>query len=317
MTVFSGVGILFNQMYDLERIGALADAKKIQWIAPIMAPDQSSVQLNRSEWATWRQRMPNVLFMPWIVCGDDPEEDAENASWVVSNYPSNGVVMNCEKSYESTGKWRGRILTERMMADPKLTALPKLLSYPSTPAERYAMDYRTFERAGFIFAPQAYWNEYQGATPKVLYDSTYLPKQLHVGWDYRILIKSQKYWGRVVAWDGSAQCIIKNLASAKLYRVPVVRNQDGEFFYMTIATARRMYDYKTGLIVEGKVLGFQALDKIYPTVGVYGDGNPVVKPSPADVKLKLDAITNLAGASLYLGDTSDSSHVEAIWESVQ
>jgi hypothetical protein len=93
--------------------------------------------------------------------------------------------------------------------------------------------------------------------------------------------------------------------------------QDDLYRYMIISTGRKMFDYKTGLIVEGKVLGFQALDRIYPTVGVYGDGNPVVKPSPTEVKLKLDEIPVLVGASLYLGDTSDSSHVEAIWESLQ
>jgi len=314
--VFKGVGVFFNQMVDLERIGALADAGKIQWITPIMAPDQSSVQTNRQEWAAWRKRMPNVLFMPWIVGGDDPEEDAANASWVVSNYPSDGVVMNCEKSYESTGKWRGRILTERMMSDPKLTTQPKLLSSPSTPAERFDMDYRTFERAGFLFGPQAYWNEYPAATPKALYDSMYLPKQLHVDRDYRIQIGSQKYWGRILEWDGGNYCILKNLASAKLFRVSVVRKQNGDYIYMEAAIRRRMFDYKTGKIESGKILGFQAKDKIYPTVGVYGSGDPVIKPTPFEVKLKLDIIPNLTGASLYLGDTSDSAHVEAIWNSI-
>jgi len=65
------------------------------------------------------------------------------------------------------------------------------------------------------------------------------------------------------------------------------------------------------------VLGFQDKDKVFPTVGVYGDDVTIVKPSPAIVEAKLNAISNLKGASLYLGETSTSAHIEAIWKAIQ
>ena len=312
-----GVGVFFNQMIDLSRFEQLQS--KIDWIAPLMAPDQSSVQLNRKEWKTWRDKLPSVLFVPWIACEhyDDPNDAADVARWIVDNYPSDGIVYNCEKLYESSGKWRGSVLVKRVMLDTKLNRLPRILSMPSTPAERYDMDYRVFQRADFWFAPQAYWHDTTirgDARPKPLHDSIFLPKQIHLGRDYRIQVfdNATKRWCRVVAWDGSEECIIRDMMSSRLYRFPVKVLQEGDYKYMVALSDRKFYDYKTGKIECGRLLGFQTRDKIVPTVGAY-DSCPT---TPQEIFIELDKISTLVGASLYLGDTSTSAHVEAVWQAI-
>lgn len=314
----NGVGVFFNQMIDRTRFETLAQNKKIDWITPLMAPDQSAVQVNRQEWKAWRTHVP-ALYLPWIACDhySDPNEAVEIAKWIVANYDSNGIVYNCEKAYESDGKWRGRVLVEGIMADPVLSRLHKVLSYPSTPAERYDMDYRVFERAGFWFAPQAYWNDKTivgDATPQTLYKSTYLPGQVHVGRDYRIWVYDvpQKHWCRVVSWDGGDHCIIQDRASARLYRLPVIVKSEGTYKYMVNKPSREFLDYKTGKIKKGKILGFQVREKIVPTVGAY-DTCPT---TPAEIVVELRKIDILKGASLYLGDTSTSAHVEAVGDGI-
>lgn len=308
-----GVGVFFNQCVDLERIAALAAEGKINWISPIMAPDQSSVQLNRNVWSQWRARMPNVKFIPWIV-GDDPVQDFERAQWVVNEFTSDGILLNLEQPYEGGGYWKGSVLCNSLMKDPKLGPMPKILSYPSTPAERYAMDWRAFQKAGMWFAPQAYWNEFPGSTPRALYLSTYLPQQVHVGWNYRMQIYGvrDKHWGKIVAWDGMYYATIKDLVTTKLYRVAVDPRSEGDYRYMLVAFGRNLYDYKTAQTVTGRLLGFQEKTKIVPTVGVYD----IRKPPPEEVRSMLDDIAGLTGASLYLGDTSESAHVRAVWEAV-
>lgn len=321
-----GNGIFFNQMYDLDRFADLikptseAPNGYIDWIAPIMAPDQSSVQHNRKEWSEWRARLrPRVKFLPWLVC-DDPEQDADAADWIADNYEFEGMLFNCEKSYESTGKWKASVLVPRLMANPKIGPKPKILSYPSTPADMYNMDYRTFERGGFTFAPQAYWLDpilvnTTIATPQNLYRATYLPNQVHVGRDYRIQIAGiqEKHWSRVVSWNGGTEAIVKDLRSTKLYRMLVVPQQAGDYKYFTAPTGRALYDYKTGKVVVGKMLGFQASDKIFPTVGYY----PACQPTAQQITDELNKIKYLKGASLYLGETSGSEHVKAIWSAIQ
>jgi len=319
MMNFSGVGVWFNMLEDLERIKSVSS--KISWITPIMAPDQSSVQHNRRKYQDWRSGMPGVKFCPWIVC-DDPVEDYLRAQYVTDNYPSDGIVMNAEQAYEGAGKWKARVLCDLLINDPKLGPMPKLLSHPSSPAERYNMDWRAFKNAGFKFAPQAYWNEFPDSTPKYLYDSATRPSQIHVGWDYQIQpiinnVKQTNRWGRVLAWDGGTNCVIKDLMANRLFRIAVIPMQEGDFHYMVIKSGRRMFDYKTNSMDSGMVLGFQDKDKVFPTVGIYGDDVTIVKPSPAIVEAKLNAIPNLKGASLYLGETSTSQHIEATWKAIQ
>jgi hypothetical protein len=310
---FAGCGIFFNQMYDLSRFQDISG--HIDMVIPIMAPDQSAVQHNRSHYKEWREALPNAAFCPWIVC-DDPVEDYERAKYVVENYESDGIVMNCEKPYESGGKWKGRVLCDLMMNDPKLGALPKLFSFPSTPAERYDMDYRAFQRAGFRFAPQAYFNEIPDATPKALFDSTVRPLQVHVGRDYRIKIGKTTtiHWSRCVSWnEGSTEAIIKDINANRLYRLPVLPMEEGNYKYMHVDGRRRFYDYKTGKIDCGMLLGFQDKDKVFPTVASY-DNYTVL---PLEMRTKLEAIPALKGSSLYLGETSTSDHVKAVWEAIQ
>lgn len=313
-----GNGIFFNMLEDLERFIGIAD--KIEWIAPIMAPDQSSVQHNRKEWAEWRRRLPNVKFLPWLVC-DDPEEDADNADWIAANYEIDGMLFNAEKAYEGAGKWKASVLVPRLMENPKIGPKPKILSHPSTPAEIYNMDFRTFERAGFVFAPQAYWLDPilsgppEAYTPKALYDSVYLPKQLHVGWDYRIQISGiqEKHWARVVSWDGGTNAVVRDIRAPKLYRLTVIPKWEGDYPYFVVEPKRALMDYKTGKVVLGKILGFQASNKIYPTVGYY----PKCEPTPLQITAELQKIRYLKGASLYLGETSGSEHVKAVWTAIQ
>ena len=297
----NGTGVFFNQIEDLDRIKSLP----IDWVTPIMAPDQSSVQGNRQKWATWRAAMPNVKFYPWIVC-DDPEIDAERTEWVVRNYPSDGIVLNCEKAYESGGKWKAKTLMDRLAVT--LPSLPKMLSYPSSPAEIFDMDYRAFDRAGCWFAPQAYWNEFDGATPHVLWRSAYLPNQLHVGRDYRLQVfgVAQKPWGRIVSWNGGTEAVIRNMASTKLFRLRVVPQDDNGYKYMTVDPLRKFYDYKTGNENLGKILGFCAPNRIVPTVGIYEVAGRTL-PTPAEVKNELGKVPNLTGASVYLGEYGWSS----------
>lgn len=318
-----GVGIFFNQMVDLSRIEQLAKDGSMSWITPLMAPDQSSVQLNRKEWAVWRAKLApfGIKMLAWLACDNiehgSPVYVSETASWLAANYKLDGFVFNCEKAYESTGKWRGYALVQEIMRDPAIAGKPKILSYPSTPAERYDMDYRAFERAGFWFAPQAYWNDptiLGDATPKTLFNSTYLPGQVHVDRDYRIQIfnVTEKHWGRVVSWSGGPECIVKDLATAKLHRLRVKPMSAGDYKYMVNVPGRKLYDYKTGQIETGRLLGFQVREKIIPTVGAY-DSCPT---TPAEITFQLDKIANLQGASLYLGDTSTSEHVKAVTKAV-
>jgi hypothetical protein len=315
-----GTGVFFNQLIDLSRFETLATEGKIDWIAPLMAPDQDSVQLNRKEWSAWRAKLSphGVKMLPWLACDNinhgDPVQNAETANWLVANYKSDGLVFNCEKAYEDVGKWRGYALVQEVMSDVTLAGKPKILSFPSTPAERYDMDYRAFERSGFWFAPQAYWNDptiIGDATPKTLYQSTYLPGQVHVNRDYRLQIfgRSTKSWGRVVQWDGGTECIVKDYASAKMHRLRVQVKSQGSYKYMVNLPDRKLYDYKTGVTETGRLLGFQVREKIVPTVGAY-DSCPT---TPAEITTQLDKISNLKGASLYLGDTSTSAHVKAVW----
>lgn len=315
-----GVGIFFNVLEDLERFDALSKNSYIDWVSPIMAPDQASVQHNRKEWSTWRKRLAPVKFLPWLVC-DDPDSDADAADWIANNYEFDGMLFNCEKPYESGGKWKASVLVPRIMANSKIGPKPKILSYPSTPAERYDMDYRTFERGGFSFAPQAYWLDPQliangtDARPQPLYQSTYLPKQIHVGRDYRIQVSGiqEKHWSRVVSWNGGTEAIVKDLRSTKLYRLVVIPKAEGNFKYFEAMPTRQLMDYKTGKVVVGKILGFQASDKIYPTVGYY----PNCEPTSTQISDELDKIKHLKGASLYLGETSASEHVKAVWSAIQ
>lgn len=314
-----GAGIFFNQLVDLSRFEQLAKDGQIDWIAPLMAPDQDSVQLNRKEWSAWRAALAphGVRFLPWLACdninGGDPVANADIAHWLVANYKTDGLLFNCENAYESVGKWRGYALVQEIMGDLTLSGKPKILSYPSTPAERYDMDYRAFERAGFWFAPQAYWNDASipgDPTPKALYQSTYLPGQVHVNRDYRLQIfgRSTKSWGRVVQWDGGTECIVKDYASAKMHRLRVQVKTQGSYKYMVNLPDRKLYDYKTGVTETGRLLGFQIPSKIIPTVGAY-DSCPT---TPAEITTHLNQIKNLQGASLYLGDTSTSAHVVAV-----
>lgn len=277
-----------------------------------MAPPQSSVLGNQSKWVAWRNAMPNVKFFPWIVC-DDPVVDAANAKEILANYPSDGLVINAEKSYEGAGKWKASVLCPALPPE-----IPKFLSPPSSPAEIFDMDYRTFEKHGFIFGPQAYWNEFPDATPYVLWKSMYLPSQLHVGRDYRLQISgvALKHWGRIVQWDGNAEALVKDLVTTKLHRVPVKHNVDKDYHYMTIHAERKIYNYKTGK-ASGKLLGFQAKDKILPTVGIY-EYQGQLSVTSADVLTQLDKIPMLKGASIYLGEYPWSSdYIRAAWESIQ
>lgn len=314
-TQFAGNGVFFNQMYDLSRFQACEAYIDMIW--PLMAPDQSAVQHNRREYETWRKALPSVAFCPWTV-GDDPVEDYERLKYVVANYKSEGFVFNAEKPYESVGKWKGQVFVNLVMGDDMLAPLPKCLSFPSTPAERYDMDYRAFQRAGFRFAPQAYYNEHPNtATPKDLYDSATRPVQVHVGRDYRIkagtTTKADVHWSRIVQWDGGIEAIVKDLVANRLHRMPVVPMQEGNFKYMQVHPDRKLYDYKTGKVHNGMLLGFQDKDKVFPTVASYDN----YEVSPESMQAKLNAIPGLKGASLYLGETSTSAHVEAIWNSIQ
>jgi hypothetical protein len=314
-----GTGVFFNQLIDLSRFQTLASENKMDWIAPLMAPDQDSVRNNRKEWAEWRAKLPTIKMLHWLACDNinhgDPESVVDIAKWLVANYSCDGLVFNCEKAYESTGKWKGYLLVQLIMAEPSLAGKSKILSFPSTPAERYNMHYRAFERAGFWFAPQAYWNDptiMGDATPKTLFQSTYLPGQVHVNWEYRIQVFNvtpNKRWCCVVQWDGGDECIIRDLTSAKLHRLHVIPKIEGNFKYMVNVPDRKLYDYKTGKVETGRMLGFQVRDKIIPTVGAY-ESCPTM---PAEITTQLDKIKNLRGASLYLGDTSTSAHVKAVW----
>lgn len=306
---FKGVGVFFNQMVDLERIAGLAQAGKIQWISPLMAPDQSSVQLNRKVWDEWRKRMPNVPFVPWFWC-DDPVVDSARIDWILSTYKSDGIMLNCEKSYEGTGKWKGQQLMDLLR--PKWGGFPKCLSFASF-AETQNMDFRAFQLAGCVFAPQAYFNEMPACTPKALYDSTVKPMQLHVGRDYRMKPTGLPVrWGRVVAWDGGSWCTIKDLKAARPFKVKVVPKVAGNYHYMVIATDRQYYDYATGQVSAGIITGFQDRELVFPTVASYGN----YPCAPADLTASLKKLPNLKGASLYLGDTTQSAHVEAVWNGI-
>jgi hypothetical protein len=320
-----GVGIFFNMLEDLERFEGLtkptatAPNGYIDWVAPIMAPDQSSVQHNRPLWAEWKKRLAPVKFLPWLWC-DDPVVDIQAAGWIADNYEIDGMLFNCEKPYESAGRWKASVLVTGIMQNPKLAAKPKILSYAGI-AEIQDMDWRTFERGGFTFAPQAYWLDPQNAAnadaykPFPLYKSANLPNQLHVGWDYRIQVQGivEKHWSRIVSWDGGINTVVKDIRANKLYRMQVVPQQEGAYHYFTIAANRALLDYKTGKVIVGKMLGFQSVDKIFPTVGYY----PACQPTPTQVSDELDRIKNLKGASLYLGETSQSEHVKAIWSAIQ
>lgn len=317
MVLFKGVGVFFNEMEDLMRFHELAEHEHIiDWVTPLMAPEQKSVDENRTKWESWREKLPNVKFVPWIDCQGDPDLDAARTIHVAANYRSDGILLNCEKAYEGEGKWKGEHLCKLLMGNDVTAPLRKILSYPSSPAEIYNMDFRAFERIGCWFAPQAYWNQFPEvpSTPKVLFQSTYLPSQLHVGRDYRLWIDgvSAKHWGRIVEWHGGSECLVKDLVSSKLYRVPVTPHKVNGYEYMTIKPDRFIYARTSIQKKTGKLLGFQAKEKIVPTVGVWS----LNTPTPEDVKAKLDEVPGLVGASIYLGETSTSEHVRAVWQSI-
>jgi len=315
---FGGVGLFFNQMIDLERIATLARERKIDWIAPLMSPDQSSVQLNRRDYTAWRDKLVplGIKFAHWLDCRHDPDVDADMAEWLVNKYPTDGLLMNCENHYENAGKWRGKVLCDLLLMQPATANLPKFLSYPSTPAERYNMDYRAFEKAGFIFGPQAYWTDptivgnpsIDPKTPKLLCASTSIPTQIHIARDYRLWLDGvkEKHWGRIVEQTNATTALVSDLQTNTLYTVPVISKQDGQFHYMEIDPARLIFKRKDG-IKAGKLLGFQSQAKIRPTVGVYEP-----RPTPSDIVTKLREVPWITGASIYLGDTSESIHVEAV-----
>jgi hypothetical protein len=311
--MFNSVGLFFNQMVDLERIADLAQRGKIQWIAPIMHPDQSSVQLNRRDYKQWYDRLHplGVKFAAWMVC-DDPAKDIDAAEWIVQNYTTDALVLNCEKEYEEAGKWKGKVLCDGLMMQPSTMKLPKLLSYPSTPADHQNMDFRAFEKADCWFAPQAYWNDplVPFATPKLLYDETYLPSQCHVGRDYRLWIygKPGKPWGKVITKITDTTVQIQNLVNRERYNVAVVTKHDNGYEYMEFGPERGLNKLGSKL---GKVLGFCAKNKIVPTVGIYDP-----KPAASQITAYLRQIPALKGASGYLGDTSENIHAEAIYDGV-
>jgi len=310
MLSFRGLGLFFNMLEDLERFAGIES--QISWVAPLMAPDQDAVQHNRKEWAAWRSRLSTVAFVPWFWC-DDPDQDYANIDYVLSNYKSEGILLNCELPYCLTGKWKAKHLCD--LLKPKYAAVPTIMSYAGIP-EQIDMDWRSFANAGMVFAPQAYFNEYAWATPQFMYDNTIRPWQIHVGRDYRIQPTGQSIrWGRVLNWDGGPFCTLRDIRANRLYKVAVDKQQDGDYVYMTIKTGRKMFDNATATKQTGVVLGFQDRGKVFPTVGTYEHAGST--PAPADIKSSLNAISNLKGASVYLGEVSTNDQIKASWEAIQ
>jgi hypothetical protein len=313
--VFDQVGLFFNQMYDLERIAGLAQRKKLNWITPLMAPDQDAVQLNRRVYMEWHDRLSplGVKFAHWLWC-EDPTVDAQRADWLVQNYPTDGLVMNAEAPYAGSNRWKAKVLCDALAAQASTAKLPKLLSYEGTPADQNDMDWRTFQKAGFWFGPQAYWNVMSWLTPRLLCDRCYLPNQIHVDWDYRLWIygTNAKPWGRVIDWTPDANTMtVKNLSNRALYKLTVETKWEGAYRYAVCGPTRELKDSKGKVI--GKLLGFQTRDKIVPTIGIYEPN----MPTPSDIVTKLKEVPYITGASGYLGDTSQDIHCEAIWQGIQ
>jgi len=304
---FAGVGLFY---YNFQGMTLAADEVKkgnVQWITPLLAPDQEAVQRNRLLYDEWRKSIA-CPFYAWIVC-DSPTVDIARAEWLCGRYKVDGIVWNAEKSYESTGYWKADVLCKGIVASSVLAPLPHMLSMPSTPAERYHMDYRAFEKAGFTFGPQAYWKDptIQGvdATPRNLYQSLYLPEQIHVGWNYRIQPKGEQPRWALCEAEGQLNNVhfitMRDLQTKKRYRINVIVKFEGTFKYLVCPRLdRRMYPHGSALSAPtvGNLLGFAPKSRIYPTVGIYEN----CMPTEAELIAEMVKVTNLTGGSIYLGE---------------
>ena len=130
---------------------------------------------------------------------------------------------------------------------------------------------------------------------------------------FRISGIQEKHWARMVSWDGGTNAVVRDIRAPKLYRLTVVPKMEGNYPYFVVDPLRALKDYKTGKVILGKILGFQASNKIFPTVGHYTN----CEPTAQQITDELNKIKYLKGASLYLGETSGSEHVKAVWTAIQ